>query len=91
MPVKVLVADDSDAMLSAMQRTLSENAHFQVVGVSTFAATIQGITDFKPDVLLLDLHLPEQREFTPEFVRSQLVSVPHDLAVSLPRTAKPRP
>ena len=40
------------------------------------------IGDFKPDVLLLDLHLPEKRDFTPEFVKSQLISVNHILALS---------
>ena len=44
---------------------------------------MQMISDFKPEVLLLDLHLPEDRHFTPDFIKSQLGSVPHTLAVSL--------
>ena len=51
-------------------------------GASTFPETIQKIADFKPEVLLLDLHLPEKREFTPELVKAQLQSVCM-LAVSL--------
>ena len=33
------------------------------------------IADFKPDVLLLDLHLPEKRHFTPALVKAQLGTV----------------
>jgi len=81
MPVTVLLADDSDAMLKAM--FLEEDPRIEVVGeASTFAETMQMIADCKPDVLLLDLQIPEARGFTPAFVRSQLVSVDCTLAVS---------
>jgi hypothetical protein len=40
------------------------------------------ISDCKPEVLLLDLHLADERHFPPEFVKSQLISVPCTLAVS---------
>ena len=83
MAVTVLLADDSDAMLKAMRKFLEEDPRIEVVGeASTFAETMQMIADCKPDVLLLDLHIPEARGFTPVFVRSQLVSVDCTLAVS---------
>jgi hypothetical protein len=40
------------------------------------------IADFKPALLLLDLHLPEKRNFTPALVKAQLNGV-CTLAVSL--------
>jgi hypothetical protein len=40
-------------------------------------------SDIKPEVLLLDLDLPETCNFAPDFVRSQLRSVPYALALSL--------
>lgn len=46
-----------------------------VGGVSSFADTMQKIADLKPDVLLLDLHLPERRNLTPALVKSQLATV----------------
>jgi DNA-binding NarL/FixJ family response regulator len=83
MPVTVLLADDSDAMLKAMRKFLEEDPRIEVVGeASTFAETMQMIADCKPDVLLLDLQIPEGRGFTPAFARSQLVSVDCTLAVS---------
>jgi DNA-binding NarL/FixJ family response regulator len=81
--IKVLVADDSDVVRMAIRRTLEEDARIEVVGeASTFAETMQLIGDCQPSVLLLDLHLPEKRDFTPAFVKSQLAGVAHTLAVS---------
>jgi two-component system capsular synthesis response regulator RcsB len=80
--IKVVLADDSDVMRSAIRRIVEKEHRIEVVGEAvTFAKTIQMIGDIKPDVLLLDLHLAEERNFTPEMVKSQLgcVSV---LAVS---------
>jgi two-component system, NarL family, response regulator DevR len=83
MKIKVVLADDSDVMRAAIVSLLKEEPNIEVVGeAGSFAATMQMVGDFKPDVLLLDLHLPEKREFTPEFVKSQLISVNHILALS---------
>jgi two-component system nitrate/nitrite response regulator NarL len=82
MPVKVLLADDSDVMRSAIRRALQEEPRIEVVGeASCFANTMQMIAACKPDVLLLDLHLPE-KALPPESVKAQLRSV-CTLAVSL--------
>jgi two-component system, chemotaxis family, protein-glutamate methylesterase/glutaminase len=84
MKIKLLLADDSDAMRAAIVSILREEPNIEIVGeASSFAETMQMIGDFKPDVLLLDLHLPEKRGFAPDFVKSQLTSVDHILAISL--------
>jgi len=50
--IKVLMADDSERMRTAMLRLLQEEPQIQVVGeASNFAETIQMITDFKPKML----------------------------------------
>jgi DNA-binding NarL/FixJ family response regulator len=55
---------------------LQEESNIDVVGeASTFAEMMQMIADFKPDVLLLDLYLPEKRHFTPALVKAQLHTV----------------
>jgi DNA-binding NarL/FixJ family response regulator len=47
MAIKVLLADDSDVMRSAMRKTLEEEPRIEIVGeASTFAATMQMISDF---------------------------------------------
>jgi two-component system response regulator DevR len=82
-PINVLVADDSEMMRKAMRKTLDEEPRIRIVGeASSFASTMQMIADLKPDVLLLDLHLADKRDFAPGFVKSQLVSVDCTVAVS---------
>lgn len=83
MPIKVLLADDCDFMRRVIRRTLEEEPKIEVVGeAASFAKIRQMIADTKPDVLLLDLHLPEERHFAPEMVKSQLVSVEKVVAIS---------
>ena len=73
MSIKVLLADDSHIMRSAIRKILEEERRIQVVGeAETFAKAVQLIADTKPNVLLLDLHMAEKREFTPDLVKSQL-------------------
>jgi two-component system response regulator NreC len=73
---KVLIADDSEIMRTAIRKLLQEESNIRVVGeAATFAETVQMIADFKPDVLVLDLHMPEKRNFTPALVKAQLSTV----------------
>ena len=90
MSIKVLLADDSDVMRSAIRRILEDEPRIVVVGeAATFAKTIQMIRDLKPEVLLLDLHMAEKRAFQPELVKSQLACV-CALAVSFSNDAEAR-
>jgi len=73
---KVLIADDSEIMRTAIRKLLQGESNIRVVGeAATFPETVQMIGDFKPDVLLLDLHMPEKRNFTPALVKAQLSTV----------------
>jgi DNA-binding NarL/FixJ family response regulator len=77
------MADDSHVMRSAIRKTLEQEPRIELVAeAATFAETIQKIADYKPAVLLLDLHLPEKQAFAPELVKAQLRGV-CTLAVSL--------
>ena len=79
---KVLIADDSEVMRTAIRKTLEEETNIHIVGeASTFAETIQMVCDFKPDVLLMDLHMAEKRNFAPDLVKAQLGTV-RTLAIS---------
>lgn len=73
---KVLIADDSEVMRTAIRKMLQGESSIDVVGeASSFADTMQKIADLKPDVLLLDLHMPEKLDYTPALVKSQLGTV----------------
>jgi len=74
--VQMLIADDSEAMRTAIRKTLEEESNINIVGeASTFADTRQKIVDLKPDVLLLDLRLPQKWACAPALVKAQLGTV----------------
>lgn len=79
----VLIADESEIMRAAIRKTLEKENNINIVGeASTFAETRQKIVDLKPDVLLLDLQLPEKWAIAPALVKAQLGTV-YTLAASL--------
>ena len=92
MAIKVLLADDTDLMRQAIRKLITEDPRIELVGeASNFGQAMQLIADVKPQVLVLDLHLAEKRQFNPALVKSQLACVENVLAVSFSnRTPKPR-
>jgi DNA-binding NarL/FixJ family response regulator len=83
LPFKVLLADDSDIMREAIKKLLEDEPHIQIVGeASSFGSAMQLVADLKPDVLLLDLHLPQKRELPAPMVKSQLNCIKNTLAIS---------
>jgi DNA-binding NarL/FixJ family response regulator len=83
MPIRILVADDSPFMLSAVRRLLQEEPRIRVVGeTSAFSTIMQTIVDFKPEVLLFDCTWWRNEISHPLSSKSQLGSVSHALAMS---------
>ena len=73
MSIKVLLVDGSDVMRSAIRRLLKNELGIEVIGTATsFAETIALTAALKPDVLLMDPHMPDEREYTPKLVKSQI-------------------
>jgi DNA-binding NarL/FixJ family response regulator len=74
MPIRLVLADDSDVMRPAIVRLLKDEPRIELVGEATsFAETLQLAAGLKPDVLLLDLHMRDEREYRPELVKSQIL------------------
>ena len=58
--LRVLVADDHRLMLAAVRRTLDAPEGFEVVGeVSVGSHVVPAVRETNPDVVLLDLRMPE--------------------------------
>jgi DNA-binding NarL/FixJ family response regulator len=74
MPIKLLLVDNSDAVRSAIRQLLKKELGIEVVGTATsFAEGLQLTAALKPDVLLMDLHMPDERKYPPELVKSQVL------------------
>jgi chemotaxis response regulator CheB len=81
--VSVLVVDDADVIRKALRGFLKEEPAIKLLGeASNFAEAISMTAALKPDVVLLDLHMPDDRSFHPEFVKANL-SGARVLAMSL--------
>ena len=61
MLVRVLLAECSDVMRPLIVRMLKDEPRIELAGeAANFKQTMQMIEDFKPEVLLMDLHLPDR-------------------------------
>jgi two-component system, NarL family, response regulator LiaR len=58
--LRVLVADDHRLMLAAVKRAFANTEDFEIVGeVSVGSQVVPAVRDTKPDVVLLDMRMPE--------------------------------
>ena len=81
--VTLLLADDADVIRKTLRNFLEEEPAIKLLGEATnFAETISMTAALKPDVVLLDLHMPDDHSFNPEFVKANL-SGARVLAMSL--------
>jgi len=84
MPIKVLLADDSDIVRRAIRGFLEAQPEVELVGeAADFVQTIQMANDLKPQVIVLDLHMPDETRITPQDVRSHLNHSSLLLAISV--------
>lgn len=69
----VLIADDSELMRRQIRKCLQDEPSIQIVGeAEDFAQAISMCRDLKPDVLLLDLHMPDDQALLPTYIKSNL-------------------
>jgi DNA-binding NarL/FixJ family response regulator len=69
----LLLADDSEVIRKAVKRLLEAEPAIELVGEATdFAEAIQKASELKPDVLLLDLHMPDERTLDAEYIKAHL-------------------
>ena len=61
---RVMIADDSEAIRIALKDIILDGKHELVTEAKDGAEAVEKFVDFKPDVLLLDLVLPEKDGLT---------------------------
>lgn len=78
MPVTVLLADDSGPVRDAIKQLLRSEPQIQLLGeTDSFGETLLQIANLKPDVVVMDLCMPDSSSFAPAFVNSILSDHPH--------------
>jgi two-component system invasion response regulator UvrY len=83
MPIKVLVADHTDIARRAICRLVEKQAEIQLVGeASSFGETIQMTRELQPQVLVIDVHMPDNHSVAPEDFKALLALVKSRLVVA---------
>jgi len=73
MPIKVLLADDSELVRRAIRQLLTDRPDITLVGQSTgFAQTLQMCKEMHPHIVILDLHMSDGNRITPSEFKSQM-------------------
>jgi len=82
--VSVLLVDDASIIRRAIKGLLKDEPQIKLLGeAGSFHDAILMTVALKPDVILLDLHMPDDSSFKPAFVKHQLGGS-RVLAMSLP-------
>lgn len=75
MSITILLADDTEFMRTAIRRLLETDSEIDIVGeVADFDQTVEAMAILKPEVVIMDLHMPEESGITPELVRAAFAS-----------------
>ena len=83
MPIKVLLADDSEIVRRCIRDLLSAHIEIAIVGeAANFAELFQMASDLGPLVIVMDLYMPDEGMIKPQEVKSRLNHGSQVLAVS---------
>jgi len=75
MSIGLLLADDSDATRRAIKLLLAAEPNIEIVAEAvSFADVVRMSTTLKPDVVVMDLHMRDERDFDPARTKSHLLS-----------------
>lgn len=74
MAIRILIADDNEAIRTAIARTLEADPDLEVVGeAASFAETLERAGTLNPDIVLLDLHMADESRYLPQIVKGPLL------------------
>jgi two-component system, NarL family, response regulator DevR len=75
MPVKVLLAGDTDLERRSIRNLLESHPEIELVGeAANFPQAMEMSNGIKPQVLVMDLHMPDDALVSPEEIKSLLNS-----------------
>jgi DNA-binding NarL/FixJ family response regulator len=70
-PVTVLLADDKEVVRDSIRLLLSSDPEICIVGeASNFVETIKSAVNLEPQVVVMDIHMPDASSVTPHEIKS---------------------
>jgi DNA-binding NarL/FixJ family response regulator len=83
LPVKILLADDSEVIRRSIRRILDREPHLQIVGEACdLAETLRLTRELQPQVLVMDLHMSSSPLASSSTLRDHLQPTGRLLAIS---------
>jgi DNA-binding NarL/FixJ family response regulator len=83
MPIKVLLVDDHEGIRDAIGHHLGSDSDIEVVATAQeFSKAMELCSLVRPDIVLMDLHMADEKSVTPERVKTSF-SHSHIIAMSL--------
>jgi DNA-binding NarL/FixJ family response regulator len=71
-PIRVIVADDTAIVRRSICNLLKDRTDIVVVGeCANFAQALQMARELRPQVVILDLHMPDQTQIVSSHIRAQ--------------------
>jgi DNA-binding NarL/FixJ family response regulator len=75
MPITVVIADDMAMMRRAIRRLLDDEPGIKVLGeADDFGAAVKMIEEIKPQIVIMDMHMPDEARLTPSEMKTALAS-----------------
>ena len=72
-PITILLVDDVEIVRKAIRHLLETEPAIQILGeAANYKQALSMATAMRPDLVLLDLHMPDESVVEPESVKSQL-------------------
>jgi two-component system response regulator DevR len=82
--ITILLADDSEIVRKGIRQLLTTHSEIEILAeAADFAQTIQMTNEMKPQVVVMDLYMPDETSFPPQDVKSHLKDCSELLAISL--------
>ena len=82
--ITIVLADDSEIVRKGIRQLLTNHSEIEILAeAADFAQTIQMTNDLKPQVIVMDLYMPDETSFNPQDVKSHLKGCSELLAISL--------
>ena len=74
-PVRLLIADDSDIVRRAIYRLLEHESGITIIGEARNYTELLGVlSESTPEVVLMDLRMPDEKQFDADTIKAHLGS-----------------
>ena len=81
-PLRIVIADDQTVVREGLEMVLDVMPNLEVVAtVADGEQALRAVSEHRPDAILLDLHMPDERILDAEYIRTRLRPVGSEIKI----------